>query len=264
MLDVFTQFEQSAVAYHPLLMVGPGLVGVFLGIFLWLGGSLCARISAGLVWWVLVAGLGIFYMKPLAALGMGLMACMIAMIMKRFSTGLLTSVLAMFLVFLAVCQAKGSPENANGRPVSQSSMKTAMPTAGGTRLGIPETFEDLKGRVSDVYRAGLQVGQVLEIKYLVVVGVSGFFTLLIGCVAGRLAETVSCAAAGVLLMWGGMVLMLLSKGALPLRGLAAHGGTYVAMMCAMIGVGALEQLLFCAKPKDRQKHAKPSSDKKGN
>jgi hypothetical protein len=73
-----------------------------------------------------------------------------------------------------------------------------------------------------------------------------------------LANATSFATAGVLLIWGGMILMLLPKGVYPLTGLFRQADTYVAVMSAMIGVGTLEQLLFCsgAKGKDEDKKGK--------
>jgi hypothetical protein len=247
-----------------MVMVIPGLVGVLLGIFLWLGGSLFARTSVGLTWLLLVAGVGIFFVQPWPSLGIGFMACMVAMVMKRVSTGLLTSVLIMFMVFLAACQVEGSWKKSEQVVTAvQSSRTIALPREGGTILGAPETYESLKGMLSDVCRAGFQVGRSVDLKHQVVVGISAFFALLIGCVAQRLAEVVSCATAGTILVWGGMVLMLLSKGAQPLTGLLARSGTYVAMMSAMIGVGALEQLLFCGRKTDKPKDGKAPPGKKG-
>ena len=153
MLDVFLQFEQAVPAFHPMVMVVSGLVGVLLGIFFWLGGSLFARTSAGVIWLLLTAGVGIFFTQPLPALGIGLMVCMIAMVMKRFTTGLLTSVLVMFMAFLAACQVENSPEKSQ-RVVAaaESSRSIVDPSERAARLGVPETFEQLKGRISDVSR----------------------------------------------------------------------------------------------------------------
>ncbi len=257
MLDIFTQFEQSVQAYSPMVLRVPGLVGVLLGIFLWLGGSLFSRISIALVWLLLVAGAGQFFVKPLVSVGLGVMASVIAMVLKRFSTGVLTSLLVTFVVFVLACQYTG----VEGKSTTQSPQSAKAPVHDGQTLGAFETAEHLKLMVSGVYSAAIHVGQALEVKYQVVVGVTAFFTLLMGCVLQRLAEAVSCASAGVLLIWGGMVLTLLSKGATPLTELLTHARTCAALVPAMIGLGALEQLLFCSRrpPQDLESRAGPGT-----
>jgi hypothetical protein len=259
MLDIFTQLERSAQAYSPMVLRVPGLVSVLLGIFLWLGGSLIARTSVAIVWLFLVAGVGFFFVTPLVSIGMGVMASVVAMALKRFSAGMLTSLLVTFVVFVMVCQYTG----AGDEPVARSSRSAKTSVHSGETLGVSETFEHLKLMVSGVYRSAIRVGQTLEVKYQVVVGVTAFFALLMGCVLQRPAEAVSCAAAGVLLIWGGMVFMLLSKGAMPLTGLLTHAHTCTALVPAMIGVGAVEQLMFCSRSARHSKDEKTDAGKKG-
>ena len=261
MLDIFTQIEQSAQAYNTMVLMVPGLVGVLLGIFLWLGGSLFARTSVALVWLLLVTGVGIFYITPLVSVGVGVMASIVVMVVKRFGTAVLSSVLVTFIAFLVACQYA---EISQGhKPVARSAQRVLSPVKGGGSQGVPETVEHLKLMILGVSRSCVQVGLAMEIKYQVVVGVTAFFALLMGCVLQRLAEAASCATAGVLLICGGMVLMLLAKGAMPLTGLHARAGMCAAIIPAMIGVGVVEQLLFCSRSASQDKDSGVVSGKKG-
>lgn len=264
MVDIFTRFELSAQAYHSMVLLVPGLAGALLGIFLWLGGSLFARTSVAIVWLLLVAGVGVFFMKPWVSVGVGVLASIVVMVVNRLSTGVMSSVLVTFIVFLVACQYADFAETARrSRPVVGSRQSAVPPIKEGVSLAVPETFEHLKLMISGVTRASIQVGQAMEIKYQVVVGVTAFFALLMGCVLRRLAEAVCCATAGVLLIWGGMVLMLLAKGATPLTGLYARAGMCAAVIPAMMGVGVLAQLLFCLRPARQGKDSKAASGKKG-
>lgn len=260
MLDVFRQFEQSVSGYDTMVLVLPGLVGVLLGIFLWLGGSLFARISVGVIWLLIVAVVGIYFVEPLISLGIGVMAAIVVMLFKRFSAGVLTSILVTFVVFLMICQFTDlSGDTAfSGPPAAQ----TPAPLSDGQRMGPADTFGHLKLMLFRLYESAVQVGQALDVKYQVVLGVTAFFALLMGCALRRLNEAVSCATAGVLLIWGGMVLLLLSKGGKPLSGLHAGAATYTPIIPAMIGVGALEQLLFCSKPSSHGQGKTESGGKK--
>jgi hypothetical protein len=259
MLDILTQFEQAAQAYSPMVLRVPGLVAVLLGIFLWLGGSLSARTSVAVVWLLLVAGVGVFFVTPLVSVGVGVMVSVAAMVLKRFSAGVLTSLLVTFVVFVVACQYTGPGAKRESRRVQAA--RTSVPAA--ETLGMSDTVEHLKRMVAGVCRAAVRVGQTLEVRYQVVLGVTAFFSLLMGCVLQRPAEALSCAGAGVLLIWGGMVLMLLSKGAMPLTGLLTHASTCAAAIPVMIGVGALEQLMFCARPAHQNKDGKADAGKKG-
>ena len=264
MLDIFTQTEQSAQAYNTMVLMVPGLAGVLLGIFLWLGGSLFARTSVALVWLLLVAGVGTFFITPLVSVGVGIMASIVVMVVKRFGTGVLSSALVTFVAFLVACQYADLAKITQGsRPVAGSPQYAISPVEEGASLGVPETFEHLKLMILGVARSCIQVGQAMEIKYQVVVGVTAFFALLMGCVLQRLAEAVSCATAGVLLIWGGMVLMLLAKGAMPLTGVYARAGMCAAIIPAMIGVGVVEQLLFCSRSAGQDKDSRAVSGQKG-
>lgn len=263
MLDVFTQFEQSAQAYDPMVLVVPGLVGLLLGIFLWLGGSLFARSSVAAVWLVLVACTCVFFVKPLASVGIGVITALVVLVFKRFSTAVLASVVITFVAFMMACQYVGaSGVSQDSGPVAQSSRQAPRPLEEGERLGIPDSFEHLKLMLFGVYSAATEVWLTLEVKYQVVLGVTAFFALLIGCVLQRLTEAVSFAATGVLFIWGGMVLMLLSKGAMPLTGLFARAAVYAPVIPAMIGVGAVEQLLFCSRSATQPSHDKAGPGKK--
>jgi hypothetical protein len=264
MLDILTQFEQSAQAYNTMVMMASGVASVLLGIFLWLGGSLYPRTSVAFVWLLLVAGIGVFYTTPLVSVGVGVLASVVVMVVKRFGTGVLSSVLVTFIVFLVACQYADVAEITKGRkPAAGSAQYAISAVEGGGRLAVPETLEHMKFMVSGVTRSSIQVGQAMEIKYQVVVGVTAFFALLMGCVLQRLAEAVSCATSGVLLILGGMILMLLAKGAMPLTWLHARAEMCAAVIPAMIGVGVLEQLLFCSRSASRDKDSRAVSAKKG-
>ena len=129
-------------------------------------------------------------------------------------------------------------------------------------MGASDSFEHLKVMLYSLYKSTVQVGKALDVKYQVVLGVTAFFALLIGCVLQRLNAALSCATAGVLLLWGGMILMLLSKGAMPLTGLHAGAAMYTPIIPAMIGVGTLEQLLFCTSPASHDRDKKAARGKK--
>ncbi len=261
MFEIFTQLEQSAPTYNALVLTLSGLAGVLLGIFLWLGGSLFARTSTAVVCFLLVAGIGVFFVESLASVGIGLMASVVAMVFKRLSTALLVSVLVAFMVFLAACQYTDvSAQATKDKAFMEPSFSLAKE---GTELSVLETYEDLKLVVAEISRASRRIGKTLEMKYQVVVGITGFFVFLIGCVLQGLANATSCATSGTLLIWGGMLLMLLPKGVLPLTGLIRQADTSVVVMCAMIAVGTLEQLLFCSRPKGKDKDKKAPSGKKG-
>lgn len=259
MLEIFTQIDHVVAAYNGLILLVPGLVGVLWGIYLWLGGALTIRVSVGTVWFFIVAGITAFFLKPLPAIGVGMMSCMVAMLFKRLSTCVMVSILMTFLAFLIVCQYAGLIEIPEKMPAVQ---EASMPEQ---TLDANQTFEHFKGQIVVVCKGCQTAWQALSINYQIVVGVTAFFVLLIGGVVQKLADAVCCAASGAVCLWAGMALLLLLKGAKPLAGLYVNSGTYVAMFTAMILVGSIEQLMFCTRSKSKSKEEgkKKEAGKKG-
>jgi len=77
------------------------------------------------------------------------------------------------------------------------------------------------------------------IAVLVVIFITGGFYF------WRLTSALCCATLGTLLVFAGMILLLLYKGAMPVTGIYRRASLYAAVFIAMAAFGTIEQLLLC-------------------
>jgi hypothetical protein len=161
MLEVFQNFEQLAVRLKPIVLIGPGLATVLLGLFVWLGGLGFRKI--------LVAVIG--------ALGGGVCGFFI------------TDRNVMFAMILAAAAA--------------------------------------------------------------VIAIALEKILVTGSLFWHLASALCCAALGTMLIFAGMILLLLYKGAAPISRICGKQPFYTTVFIAMTAFGTTEQLLLCQRAKKR-------------
>ena len=67
----------------------------------------------------------------------------------------------------------------------------------------------------------------------------------------RFTLALCCAVLGTLLVFAGMVLLLLYKGAMPISYISHKTSFYTAVLLAMIAFGMVEQLLLCQRTKEK-------------
>jgi len=155
MLEFAQKFEQMAAGLRPIVLIGPGLASVLVGLLIWLG--------------------GLWFRKVLAAV------------------------------------------------------------AGAAIGGICGFF--LAGQ-NITWTIGLAIaGAVTAIILGRILAAGSFFW--------RLVSALCCAALGTGLIFGGMVLLLLYKGAVPVSSIGNRPFFYAALFVVMTAFGTIEQMLFC-------------------
>jgi len=75
--------------------------------------------------------------------------------------------------------------------------------------------------------------------------------LVTGSLFWHLASALCCAALGTVLIFAGMILLLLYKGAMPVGYISGRQSFYIAVFIAMIAFGTTEQLLLCQRARRR-------------
>jgi len=155
MLEFAWNFERTAAELAPIVLIGPGLAAVLVGLFVWLGGLGFRRVLVAVVGAVAGGVCGFFI---------------------------------------------------TGRNIAFAGLLAIV---------------------------GVIIAIILE-KILV----SGSFFW-------RLAWALCCAVLGTLLIFAGMVLLLLYKGAVPVSYISDRQSFYACVFAAMTAFGTIEQLLFC-------------------
>jgi len=207
MLEIAQDLEQTAASFSSVLSVTLGLVAVTAGLFVWLGGLGFRKLLVAIVGAVAGAVVGSFIAcrNLVSATASAAVAVVLALIFERI-----------FITILAAASA------------------------------AVVTFVILAG----VYEADLSNGlkqaclQIPLYGWLIIAAVAAIF------IAGafylwRVTSALCCAAIGTLLVFAGMILLLLQKGAAPVGYIASRGLFFAAVFIAMTAFGTFEQLLFC-------------------
>ena len=224
MLEVTQNFEQIAARFSPIVLIGPGLAAVLLGLFVWLGGLGFRRVLAAVVGAVsggicvsFIAGRNIILAVVSTAL-----ATVIAIIFEKIFITILAATLAAVLGF-AVLARPYIEEPATAIPINQDEISNRAETLGGR-----QTVEIIKAYIADFSTKIIVASAVIFI-------VGGFFLW-------RLTSALCCAALGTLLVFAGMILLLLYKGAAPISGIYNRTSFYAAVFIAMTAFGTTMQL----------------------
>ena len=241
MLEIAQNFEQTAASFSPIVLIAPGLTAVIVGLFVWLGGLGLRKL---LVVVVGAVGGGIFgffvigrnVMSAMISVGVG---AVIAIIFKRIFITILAAALAA-AIGIAVLAGPyvGNAEGAN--PINRDKI-----LAKGPAITIHESIHILKVHTvfftNEIKQACLQMPAYnwIIIAALVTIFIMG------GLFLWRLTTALCCATLGTLLVFAGMILLLLYKGAEPISSISRRTLFYAAVFIVMIAFGTIEQLLLC-------------------
>ncbi len=231
------------------LLVGGGIVVVLAGLCIWLGGLRWIKfLAAGLGALAGLIGACIFTdgsATPLiaAALIAGGIGCFVKKPLVIFSGAALAAVAA--LVILAT-PAIGTAKDLNP-PVHP------MPYEDGQRkaLTVSESVVELRGELlfwtatiaSSVKRSSVTAPAIASVAAVIVIGA--------GFLMPRFVASVTCASLGTVLVFAGMILVLLYKGARPLTGIYHKPAFFSVAVVAMAAFGTFVQLLLCPTRKNK-------------
>ena len=264
MLEIAQNFEQTAASFRPVVLIGPGLVCVIAGLFVWLGGLGLRRLLAAVVGAV---GGGIFGFLIISRNTTSVMisagvAAIIAIIFERTFITILTAALAAVIgiAVLAGPYIENSQEQMlNYYPFNQDKISNRSPY-----INLHESIHILKVHIvfftNEIKQACLQmpVYNWAVIAVLVVIFIVGGFYF------WRLTSALCCATLGTLLVFAGMILLLLYKGAAPISSISRRTSFYAAVFIAMIAFGTIEQLLLCKRARRQSiRKRQANEDKEG-
>src|SRR4030042_2545686 len=203
MFEIARQLEQTAVRCDPVVLIGPGLAAVLLGLFVWLGGMGFRR---GLVAIVGAAGGGIcgFFMSGQnivpAVISAGL-AAVIAVLFERIFTAVLAGVLAAIIGFAVLA----------GPYIENTGEAASIEWGKSQNLNTQQTLEAAKKYIADFAAETERIFSHMLVYERAVIAAMVVIFLAGGIFQRRLASAFCCAALGVMMIFTGMILLLLYK-----------------------------------------------------
>lgn len=264
MFEVLQDFEQTAAWFSPIVLVGPGLTAVIVGLFVWLGGLRFRRVLAALLGAVTggICGFFIIGRNIMAAAILAVVAAPIAIIFQRIIITILAACLAAALGLAVGHLARpyvGISQEAI--PTNQSRMPVRGPA-----LSVGESVQLMKAYIialGDVIKQDCSQMPLYNwaiIAVLVVISITGGFYF------WRLTSALCCAVLGTAFIFAGMILLLSYKGAMPVTGIHRRASLCAAVFIAMVAFGTVVQLLLCPWLKSkavRRKEAKKDNPARG-
>lgn len=206
MLDFLQNLERSARQYDPIILLVPGIAAVLLGLFVWLGGLNFRKVLVAFV------GASIGGVAGFLVSGRNL----IATIASAAAGALIAFVIEKIFITLL------------------SAVLAAAVTI--TLL----VNQDVKKAVNLK-----QLLTQLQPYNWLLVAAAAIILIMAGFFLWRLTSAWFYSIMGTLLIFAGMILLLLYKGATPISRIADNRMFYAAVFVAMSAFGTIIQLLFC-------------------
>ncbi len=250
MLEILQDFESAiggGVRLSPVVLVGPGLAAVITGLFIWLGG-LGFRKTLVAVAGAICGGICGFFaigQNIVSAAFVAALTAALAVVFERMFIAILTAALA--AVFAFVILAGPHIENSQqAAPISPGEM-----SAQGQTISVRESAEKMKAHIIDVGQRIKHAGLQLLVYHWAIIMVLVLIFIVAGFSLWRLASALCCSVLGTVLIFAGMILLLLHKGAVPVSSICGKPSFYAAVFIAMTAFGTCEQLLLCKRQKSR-------------
>jgi hypothetical protein len=251
MLEIARQLEQTAVWFNPVVLIGPGLACVLLGLFVWLGGLGFRRALVAIVGAVSGGICGFFIsgrnIVP-ATVSAGL-AAVIAIIFERIFIAILAGVLAAVLGFAVLA----------GPYIENAGEATLIKWDKTQNLSTQQTVVTAKAYIADFVAETKRILLQMPVYNWAIIAVLAVIFPAAGFFQRRLTSAFCCAALGAILIFAGMILLLLYKGAAPISRICQNQSYYLGVFAAMTAFGTTEQLLFCQRIKERLTRKKGKS-----
>ena len=262
MFEASQNLEQVSLYFAPQVVIFPGILSLVLGLCIWLGGLRWNRPVAVLVG-VLAGALSVcrvteyqIHTITLAVLvGGGL-----GMLFKRAAVVLVGVVIAAMAVLIIT--ASPIQETTNPAPPAENQLPGVDDTA--ERLNIKESlriinlyFHYYAGQIGNAVRkgAGSPKGRIFALTGGLVVAAFGFFL-------PRVTVSAVFSVLGTGLIFIGMLLVLLYKGARPISHVYERTGLYNTIIPVMIVFGTAVELLLCPRRNKKPDIIKPNTGEK--
>jgi hypothetical protein len=230
----------------PVVLVGPGLVCVLAGLFIWLGGLGFRKILVAVAGAITGGIFGFFAIGQniISAAFTAALAAALAMLFERIFITILTAALAAMFAFIIL--ARPYIENSEQETVIRPDEIPVQDVA----LNVRKSAEKMKACIIEAVQKIKQAYLQMPLYNWMIIMVLTLICIVAGFSLWQLASALCCSALGTVLIFAGMILLLLNKGSMPVSIISSRSPFYIAVFAAMMAFGTTEQLLLCKEPKN--------------
>jgi len=253
MLETILNLERASARLHPVVLAGPGVAAVAVGLIVWLAGTTVRKpllVIAGGVTGA-AAGTWIAATDALVTVIAAGVTATLAILLERLSIALLVAVVVAVIV-AAVCLGQFTQP-----PQARDTASTGQVDQ---RLSVSESVKLIRGCFLGAFNEARQtISNAPPVKLAIPAGVS-LISFAVGLYLRRLGCAFCFSSIGAAMVFGGMVWLLLYKGAAPVSAICAKPAFYGIVFAAMVLFGTAGQLLLCVGPKSRRRSARRFGD----
>jgi len=210
MLEIAQNLERTAAGLRPAVLIGLGLAATSVGLFVWLGGLGLRKALVAIVGAIGGAICGFFIAggNVVPVMVSAAAGAVITVIFEKVFITIMAAGLAAVSGFAVLAELYGV-----------------------------DFSDGLRQACSEMPLFTWAIIAALAVAFIV----AGFYLW-------RLTSALCCATLGTMLVFAGMILLLLYKGAAPVSSICTRGWFYAAVFAAMTAFGTIEQLLLCKRP----------------
>lgn len=258
MFNICLNFEHQAGSFSSIVLIAPGLIAVIAGLFVWIGGIGFRRTLIAIVGAVAGAVLGLFISgrNPLLIITSAFIAAFAAVVLEKIIITVITALLAAILAFtvLTALNVESYP-NAPQNPQYQN-------TGDNVTLSTKQSIEMINAFAMDFTNQVKNDSRKLPPYAWIIIAASALMFVFVAFYFWRLASALCCATLGTIIIFAGMILLLLYKGAAPITHIFNNNAFYGIVFAAMTAFGAIAQLALCKIPEKQAPKTSHSKDNK--
>ena len=244
MLEILEHFESAmcgAERLSPAVLIGPGAAAVAVGLCVWLGGLRFKRVLAaisGAIGGGILASCAIG-LTALPAAGSAAAATVVAAGFERvcitaLAAGLATAIGLSFFMGPYI-------EIASSAEVASQGVSPAQAMT----LSAGRSMRKLQAWIIDAGGQIRRAGSEMQAHKWAFSAALGLVVVAGGSFLWRPTAALYFSAAGSMLVFAGMILLLLHKGVMPVSQICRRPSAYAGLFAAMVVFGTAEQLLLC-------------------
>jgi len=231
------------------VLLGAGIAAVVLGLVIWLGGLGLRRVL------LVIAGAAAGGILVFLTVGRGSVPALIGaavtgLIALEFERVFITIFAAILATALGLAFLIG-PYIENVQAVNAVSQDLDAPApAPHTTIGSGRSVDMLRASAADKGKTIRLACSLMPTHKSAKIVVLATIFIIGGCVLRRPTSALCFSILGTTLIFAGMILLLLYKGAAPVSHISGKPSIYTGVFAVMVGLGTIEQLFLCrgAKP----------------
>ncbi|MHC4266583.1 MAG: hypothetical protein ACYSUK_11745 [Planctomycetota bacterium] len=209
MFEFAQSFEQAAMQFSAPVLVVPGLILVFAGLFIWLGGLGFSRIFIATIGAVAGCLCGLFVVgkNTTAAVVLAVIVAILAIAWKRIFITILLAIVAAVGVFF-VFTSDYFDQSGYRHPIVMS--------ASGEKADIGRSLQAITDFSAEFTTTMRIASSKMPAYYWAFIAGAFILGLVICFKVWRIGSALCCAAMGSVCIFAGMILLLIFKGSYPI------------------------------------------------